>query len=235
MMATQKENKVYQVFQSISGNYDHMNSVISFRLHKRWRKKTMKQMNVHRGAKTLDLCCGTADWTIQLGKAVGKGGSATGIDFSEKMLEVGREKVHREQLANIDLIHGNVNSLPFPDDSFDYVTIGFGLRNVSDYLRVLKEMQRVLKPGGTAVCLETSWPENSLVEKFYSFYFQSVMPVIGKVLINRYDEYRWLQESTMAFPSKETLGVMFMEAGFSRVQMSPFSAGTVCAHIARKK
>ncbi len=126
----EKEQKVYEVFQSISPTYDTMNSIISFRLHKWWRKATMRKMQVFPGAKCLDVCCGTADWTIQLAEAAGNTGVVKGLDFSENMLKVGHEKV--VDYPSIELIHGNAMTLPFGDHSFDYVTIGFGLRNVPE-------------------------------------------------------------------------------------------------------
>ena len=129
----------------------------------------MKKMNVFPGAKCLDVCCGTADWTIQLADAAGNTGVVKGLDFSENMLKVGEEKV--KSWPNIELLHGNAMALPFGDNSFDYVTIGFGLRNVPDYMTVLREMHRVLKPGGTVVCLETSQPTAPLFKELYRFYF----------------------------------------------------------------
>ncbi|HWJ80533.1 MAG TPA: demethylmenaquinone methyltransferase, partial [Niallia sp.] len=126
-----KEEKVHNVFEKIYGNYDKMNSVISFQQHKIWRKDTMKKMNVPKGAKCLDVCCGTADWTLSLADQVGPTGEVIGLDFSENMLQIGKQKT--VNYSNIKLIHGNAMELPFPENSFDFVTIGFGLRNVPDY------------------------------------------------------------------------------------------------------
>ncbi|WP_157775929.1 class I SAM-dependent methyltransferase, partial [Heyndrickxia coagulans] len=128
-----KEERVHAVFEKISQNYDKMNSVISFSQHKRWRKDLMRKMAVREGSSALDLCCGTADWTIALAQAVGESGSVTGLDFSESMLEVGRRKVEALGLKNVALRYGNAMELPFEDETFDYVTVGFGLRNVPDY------------------------------------------------------------------------------------------------------
>ncbi len=160
-MVQPKEEHVHSVFENIYQNYDKMNSVISFQQHKKWRKETMKKMNVQPGQDCLDLCCGTGDWTIALGKATGSEGKVVGLDFSHNMLQVAQEKIKNEQLTNVELIQGNAMELPFEDNQFDYVTIGFGLRNVPDYVQVLKEMERVLKPGGMAVCLETSQPHHT--------------------------------------------------------------------------
>ena len=121
-------------------------------------------MDVKPGSKALDVCCGTADWTIALANAVGSKGKVCGLDFSKNMLSVGEEKVKQLQLNQVELLHGNAMELPFEDDTFDYVTIGFGLRNVPDYMHVLKEMTRVVKPGGKVICLETSQPTMPFVD-----------------------------------------------------------------------
>ena len=128
-MVQSKEQKVHHVFEKIYGNYDKMNSVISFQQHVKWRKKTMNKMNVPKGAKALDVCCGTADWTIALAEATGNSGEVYGLDFSKNMLKIGEEKV--KELTQVKLLHGNAMELPFPDNSFDYVTIGFGLTKCS--------------------------------------------------------------------------------------------------------
>lgn len=181
-MQQSKEERVHSVFEKIYGNYDKMNSVISFQQHLRWRKDTMKKMNVQKGSKALDVCCGTADWSIALAEAVGESGKVIGLDFSKNMLKIGEGKIKDRKLKQVELVHGNAMELPFADNSFDYVTIGFGLRNVPDYLQVLKEMHRVAKPGGIAVCLETSQPTLFGYKQAYYFYFRFIMPMFGKLL-----------------------------------------------------
>ncbi|QHA92319.1 demethylmenaquinone methyltransferase [Bacillus sp. N1-1] len=229
-MASSKEERVHDVFQTISKRYDVMNSVISFQRHKAWRKDTMRLMDVQKGASALDVCCGTADWTIAMADAVGESGSAIGLDFSENMLEVGHVKVNEKRKENVTLIHGNAMNLPFEDNSFDYVTIGFGLRNVPDYNQVIKEMYRVVKPGGQVVCLETSQPTIPVFKKVYYGYFKHVMPVLGKVFAKSYDEYSWLQESASSFPGREELKQLFFKNGFSRVDTKPYSGGVAAMH-----
>ena len=234
-MQQSKEERVHNVFEKISDNYDKMNSVISFKLHTKWRKDTMKRMNVQKGKKALDVCCGTADWTIALAEAVGPSGEVVGLDFSQNMLNVGIEKVSEAKLDQVRLIHGNAMELPFPDESFDYVTIGFGLRNVPDYLQVLKEMNRVLKPGGLAVCLETSQPTLIGYRQLYYFYFRFIMPLFGRVFAKSYSEYSWLQESARDFPGIKELAGLFNQAGFKDVTYKPYSGGAAAVHIGRKK
>jgi demethylmenaquinone methyltransferase / 2-methoxy-6-polyprenyl-1,4-benzoquinol methylase len=233
-MQESKEQRVHNVFEKISDNYDKMNSVISFQQHIKWRKDTMKKMNVQPGSKALDVCCGTADWTIALAEAVGPTGGVTGLDFSQNMLNVGIEKVKELGLKQVELVHGNAMELPFPDNSFDYVTIGFGLRNVPDYLQVLKEMHRVVKPGGIAVCLETSQPTLIGYKQLYYFYFRFIMPMFGKLLAKSYREYAWLHESARDFPGMRELAKMFEQAGFKDVKYKPYSGGAAAVHIGKK-
>lgn len=234
-MQQSKEQRVHKVFEKISDNYDKMNSVISFQQHIKWRKDTMKRMNVKPGSKALDVCCGTGDWTIALAEAVGPAGQVTGLDFSQNMLNVGIEKVKNLGLKQVNLIHGNAMELPFPDNSFDYVTIGFGLRNVPDYLQVLKEMNRVVKPGGIAVCLETSQPTLIGYKQLYYFYFKFIMPLFGKLFAKSYQEYAWLNESARSFPGMRELAQMFETAGFKDVFYKPYSGGAAAVHIGNKK
>ncbi|WP_270179060.1 demethylmenaquinone methyltransferase [Alkalihalobacillus sp. CinArs1] len=233
-MATTKEERVHQVFQSISKRYDVMNSVISFQRHKAWRKDTMRRMEVKEGARALDVCCGTADWTLAMAEAVGESGEAIGLDFSENMLEVGKEKVKNQEKSNVTLIHGNAMELPFDNNSFDYVTIGFGLRNVPDYDQVIKEMYRVVKPGGRVVCLETSQPTLPVFRQVYYGYFKFVMPLLGKMFAKSYNEYSWLQESASSFPGAEELRKLFLSNGFERVDVKPYSGGAAAMHMGFK-
>ncbi|MGB2993143.1 MAG: demethylmenaquinone methyltransferase [Paenisporosarcina sp.] len=232
-MTKTKEQRVHEVFEKISGNYDKMNSVISFQQHKKWREDTMSRMNVQDGSTTLDVCCGTADWTISMGQAVGPNGKAIGLDFSQNMLNVGYEKV--KAYPQIELIHGNAMELPFPDSTFDYITIGFGLRNVPDYMQVLKEINRVLKPGGMFVCLETSQSELPGYKQLFRFYFKYIMPVFGKLFAKSYKEYSWLQESAEDFPGMKELAKMIEQAGFVQVEYKPYSGGAAARHIGMKK
>lgn len=231
-MQQSKEERVHSVFEKIYKNYDKMNSVISFQRHIAWRKETMKRMNVKKGSSALDVCCGTADWTIAMAEAVGEQGKATGLDFSNNMLKIGREKI--KDYSNIELIHGNAMDLPFADNTFDYVTIGFGLRNVPDYMKVLKEMHRVVKPGGKVVCLETSQPTMIGFKQLYFGYFRYIMPLFGKLFAKSYKEYSWLQESARDFPGMRELAQMFSEAGFKNVEVKPFTGGVAAMHLGSK-
>lgn len=230
-----KEKRVHDVFENIYENYDTMNSVISFQRHKAWRKDVMKRMKVQEGSKALDVCCGTGDWSFSLAEEVGSSGEVVGLDFSKNMLSVAQHKLDaQEQDIPLQFVHGNAMELPFDDHSFDYVTIGFGLRNVPDYMTTLKEMHRVLKPGGKVVCLETSQPTLIGYRQLYFFYFRFIMPLLARVLVKSYDEYAWLNESTKDFPNKKELKGMFEDAGFKKVQVKSYTGGVAAMHLGIK-
>lgn len=229
-----KSEKVHSVFEKIYKRYDRMNSIISFQRHKAWRKDVMKRMNVKEGSTCLDVCCGTGDWTIALSEAVGHNGSVYGLDFSENMLSVGKEKVEQQGIHNITLQHGDAMNLPYDDHQFDYVTIGFGLRNTPDYNQVISEMFRVTKPNGIVVCLDTSQPTLPIYKQLYFFYFEHIMPLFGKLFAKSYDEYSWLYESTKNFPGKQKLAQMFKQAGFQSVKVKSYALGAAAMHLGVK-
>lgn len=151
------------------------------------------------------------------------------------MLQVAKEKSSDINGDLLQFIHGNAMELPFPDETFDYVTIGFGLRNVPDYNQVIQEMYRVVKPGGKVVCLETSQPTMFGFKQLYFFYFRFIMPLFGKVFAKSYDEYAWLNESTKSFPNKKILKDMFLQAGFSSVEVKSYDLGVAAMHMANKQ
>ncbi|MBU5443964.1 MULTISPECIES: demethylmenaquinone methyltransferase [unclassified Paenibacillus] len=230
-----KEQFVHSVFESIATKYDVMNDILSFRRHKSWRKFTMNKMNVGPGDTAIDLCCGTCDWTIALAQASGSG-EVVGLDFSKNMLDVGQAKVDRLELnKQISLVQGNAMQLPFEDDRFDYATIGFGLRNVPDLVQVLKEMRRVVKPGGMVVCLELSKPTWQPFKSIYYFYFQRILPILGKLIAKRYEQYKWLPDSLAAFPDHKELARIFREVGLGDVQAYPLMSGIAALHIGIKE
>jgi demethylmenaquinone methyltransferase/2-methoxy-6-polyprenyl-1,4-benzoquinol methylase len=232
---TEKEKYVHQVFEDIADNYDQMNSILSFRRHRAWRKFAMKKMNVLPGDSAIDVCCGTCDWTISLANA-SKTGSIIGLDFSPNMLSVGFSKLERSGLKdNVNLIEGNAMELPYPDNTFDFATIGFALRNVPDLIQVLKEMKRVVKPGGKVVSLELSKPTWKPFRALYFFYFGRILPLLGKLFVNRYEQYKWLPTSLLSFPDyKELEQMMKQEVGFSSVEVYPLSGGITALHIGYK-
>lgn len=229
-----KEQFVHSVFESIAPKYDIMNDILSFRRHKAWRTFTMKKMNMSPGDTAIDLCCGTCDWTISMAQT--SGGDITGLDFSENMLEVGRRKITECGLqSRITLIQGNAMELPFEDNSFQYATIGFGLRNVPDLKQVLSEMKRVVKPGGMVVCLELSKPTWQPFKGLYYFYFKHLLPMLGKLIAKRYEQYKWLPDSLVQFPGRDELAQIFRDTGLTRVEAYALTGGIAALHIGMKE
>jgi len=229
-----KEQFVHSVFESIAPKYDLMNNIISFRRHKYWRKFTMAQLGVQQGQTAIDLCCGTCDWTISLAEA-SQFGKIVGLDFSQNMLDYGALKIARKQLKpQISLVRGNAMQLPFETDTFDYATIGFALRNVPDLVQVLREMQRVVKPGGKVVSLELSKPTWQPFKALYYLYFQKILPLLGKLIVRKYDQYKWLPESLIRFPDHQQLATIFRETGLADVKAYPLTGGVAALHIGTK-
>jgi demethylmenaquinone methyltransferase/2-methoxy-6-polyprenyl-1,4-benzoquinol methylase len=228
------EDRVHQIFETIADKYDLANGLISLFQHKRWRRDALKKLNLKKGARVLDLCCGTGDWTISIASEVGPRGKVYGIDFSEKMLEKARHKVGCSGLDNVILVKGNVRSLPFQGGSFDYATIGFGLRNVANYLQTLEEIKRILIAGGKVAILETSKPSWPVMRPLYLCYLRFVVPLMGALLVGSFQEYYWLYKSTLAFPEKEKLVKMLEEIGFKDVSFKNYWGGVTAMHLGTK-
>jgi len=229
------KSHVHDLFENIAPKYDKMNDIMSFKQHKVWRKKTMKLMNVQPGQTALDLCCGTCDWTIDLAKA-SQTGKITGLDFSEQMLAVGKRKVQAAGLnKQVELVQGNAMELPFADNSFDFVTIGFGLRNVPDYKQVVSEMLRVVKPGGKIVCLDMSKPQVQPFKSIYYFYFEKIVPLLGKAFAKQFAAYKWLPDSLQLYLDARELKELFEETGAKDVYVKNFFLGIAALHIGRKE
>ncbi|MFC4768916.1 demethylmenaquinone methyltransferase [Effusibacillus consociatus] len=230
-----KEEKVHYIFSRIAKRYDLMNTVLSFRRHRAWRSTTMKRMNVQPGQSALDVCTGTGDWAISLARSVGEHGRVVGLDFCEPMLEVGNQKIVQEGLANcVQMIHGNAMELPFEDNTFDYATIGFALRNVPSVEHVIREMARVVKPGGMVVSLELSKPEWPPFRALYYFYFEKILPQIGKLAAKDEVSYSWLPESLKTFPDRNGLEEIFKKTGLVKVESKPLTGGIAAMHLGYK-
>jgi demethylmenaquinone methyltransferase/2-methoxy-6-polyprenyl-1,4-benzoquinol methylase len=230
----QKEQFVLSVFEKIAPKYDMMNDLLSFRRHQAWRSFTMKKMALQPGQTAIDLCCGTCAWTIPLAQA-SENGAIVGLDFSRHMLDHGQRKLDELGLQQqVTLVQGNAQELPYPDDTFDFATIGFGLRNVPDLDACLREMMRVVKPGGKVVCLELSKPIQQPFKAVYYGYFRYVLPLLGKLFAKSYEQYKWLPDSLMVFPDHQQLAARFAAAGLEQVEAYPLTGGVAALHIGRK-
>ncbi|WP_093669663.1 demethylmenaquinone methyltransferase [Sporolactobacillus nakayamae] len=230
----EKHERVHHVFQKIYKKYDAMNSLISFNRHKSWRRQADQIVSAKQGDKVIDVCCGTGDWTLSLAEAVGPQGRVVGLDFSDNMLKIAQAKLEASQLENVTLVNGDAMELPYEDESFDRATIGFGLRNVPDYLTVLKEINRVLRPGGTLVCLETSQTKIPVYRQLYFIYFRLIMPLLGKLFAGSYKEYAWLNESAAKFPDQKKLTQLFLDAHFENILVRSLMGGIAAIHRGTK-
>ena len=227
----EKVNMVAGVFHSVAGKYDLMNDLMSGGIHRLWKRFTIELSGVRRGNSVLDIAGGTGDLAAKFGRLVGSEGKVVLADINDSMLQVGREKLtNRGIVGNIEYVQANAECLPFPDNSFDCITIAFGLRNVTDKDAALRSMLRVLKPGGRLLVLEFSKPTNELMSKVYDRYSFDILPRMGKLITNDEDSYRYLAESIRMHPDQETLKEMMAEAGFAEVRYHNMTAGVVAVH-----
>lgn len=229
-----KQDKVRAVFDSVASNYDLMNDLMSFGIHRLWKKVAVQLANVRDGNKVLDLAGGTGDLTRLFAKRVGNTGRVVLADINEQMLRRGRDRLINDGCTNVDYGQANAECLPFADNTFDCVCIGFGLRNVTDKPAALRSMLRVLKSGGCLVVLEFSHPTNDFSQKIYDFYSFKLLPKIGKLVANDEDSYRYLAESIRMHPDQDELKSMMSDAGFANCDYYNMSQGVVALHRAYK-
>ena len=228
---SQKQELVGEVFTSVAGKYDLMNDLMSFGVHRLWKRFFVATSGVRPGDRVLDLAGGTGDIAALLLPRVGEKGEVVVGDINAAMLRTGRDRLlDRGLLRNLRWAQLNAESLPFPQESFDAVTIAFGLRNVTDKQKALAEMQRVLKPGGRALVLEFSRLRSDLLKPLYDFHSFQVLPRLGKLIADDEASYRYLAESIRKHPDQDTLRAMMEAAGFRNVQVRNLSAGIVAVH-----
>jgi len=226
-----KAGLVGQVFSSVASRYDVMNDVMSFGIHRLWKRFTIGQAGVRAGQKVLDLAGGTGDLAAQFVTQVGSKGLVTVADINAAMLDVGRARFADRGLAgNVEFVQANAESLPFPDNYFDCITIAFGLRNVTHIDAALASMFRVLKPGGRLLVLEFSRPVLPGLNAVYDAYSFHLLPKLGKLIANDEDSYRYLVESIRKHPDQETLKELMEKAGFERAHYFNLSGGIVALH-----
>ena len=228
-----KKKQVEQMFDTISTNYDGLNRVISFGIDVKWRKKVVRMVSATNPESVLDIATGTGDLAISLAKTGAK--KIVGLDLSEGMLAVGRKKIQEENLnVKIEMIQGDSEALPFDDNSFDAITVAFGVRNFETLEKGLAEILRVLKPGGIFVILETSVPIKFPFKQGYYFYTKNLLPLIGKLFSKDKVAYSYLSESAAAFPYGEKLNNILKEIGFIDVSHSPQTMGVATIYSASK-
>lgn len=227
----EKEALVANVFHSVADKYDLMNDLLSFGIHRIWKRFTIDCSGVRKGQTVLDLAGGTGDFTAKFSRLVGPTGKVVLSDINESMLRVGQEKLRNMGIVgNIDYVQANAEALPFEENTFDCIVISFGLRNVTNKDKALQSMYRVLKPGGRLLVLEFSKPILEPISQVYNFYSFNILPKIGEVVVKDGDSYRYLAESIRMHPDQETLKEMMEQAGFEGVEYYNLSAGIVALH-----
>lgn len=228
----QKAEKVADVFHSVAKKYDIMNDVMSLGLHRIWKSFTLNTARIKSGAKVLDIAGGTGDLARGWARRAGKDGEVWLTDINSSMLTVGRDRLLNDGMM-LPVAQCDAEKLPFPDNYFDLVSVAFGLRNMTHKESALKEMQRVLKPGGQLLVLEFSKVYEPL-QGAYDFYSFKFLPLFGKLIAKDADSYQYLAESIRMHPDQETLKQMMHEAGFAEVDYHNMSAGVVALHKATK-
>jgi len=226
-----KAGLVADVFHSVAARYDLMNDLMSAGIHRIWKRFTIELSGVRRGNAVLDIAGGTGDLAVKFADIVGADGRVVLADINESMLQVGRDKLlDTGRHGNIEFVQADAQYLPFPDDSFDCITIAFGLRNVTDKDLALRSMLRVLKPGGRLLVLEFSKPRNELLARAYDAYSFKVLPAMGRLVAGDADSYQYLAESIRMHPDQETLKDIMEDAGFARVEYHNMTGGIVAVH-----
>lgn len=224
-----KATYVKETFNSIAARYDLMNSLMSLGMDKRWRRLAVQKVGAKPGMHMLDVCCGTGQLSMELGRTVGSQGKVTGLDFSQKMLEVAEKSLSLQSSnrGDIRFIQGNAMELPFPNDSFDGVTVGWGLRNLPDLRQGLREMVRTVKPGAKVVSLDMAKPSLIGFKQAYWLYFEKLVPLMGKVWAKKASAYQYLHDSAREFPAQEELARIFSECGLKEVGFDNLAGGVV--------
>ena len=229
-----KKEQVAQMFDTISGNYDGLNRVISFGIDIKWRKKVLKLVSDKNPKTVLDIATGTGDLAILMTNTSAE--KIIGLDISAGMLEVGRNKIKAKNLSDkIEMILADSENMPFEDNTFDAITVAFGVRNFENLDKGLTEILRVLKPDGIFVILETSVPDKTPYKQGYSFYSKNILPLIGKLFSKDNSAYQYLSESASVFPYGEALNNILRKIGFIEVKSMPQTFGVATIYSASKK
>ena len=229
-----KKEQVAQMFDTISGNYDGLNRVISFGIDVKWRKKVLQLVSDKNPKTVLDIATGTGDLAILMTNTTAE--KIIGLDISAGMLEVGRNKIKAKNLSDkIEMILADSENMPFEDNTFDAITVAFGVRNFENLEKGLAEILRVLKPNGIFVILETSVPDKTPFKQGYTFYSKNILPFIGKLFSKDDSAYQYLSESASVFPYGEVLNNILRKIGFIEVKAMPQTFGVATIYSASKK
>ena len=228
---SEKAGKVADVFHSVASRYDVMNDLMSFGIHRLWKRFTIELSGVTTGQRVLDIAGGTGDLTEKFSRMVGDTGQVILADINSSMLEMGRSRlVDRGVVGNVRFVQANAECLPFPDNYFDCISIAFGLRNVTHIDKALASMYRTLRPGGRLLVLEFSKPVAPGLKPLYDMYSFKILPLMGKLVANDPDSYQYLAESIRMHPDQSTLLAMMKQAGLERCEYFNLSGGIVALH-----
>lgn len=222
------------MFDRIAGRYDLLNSVMTAGLHHRWRQRAADLTGLAPGDAALDVCCGTGDLALELAARVAPGGHVVGCDFSEPMLDLAREKAAARGGGGVRFEWADALALPYDDGRFDAVTVGFGARNLSDLDGGLREMARVLRPGGRLVVLEITQPRRPPLSTFYSLWFDRLVPLLGALAADS-DAYSYLPESVRSFPGPRELAAKMDRASLREIRWTVLAGGIIAIHSATRR
>jgi demethylmenaquinone methyltransferase / 2-methoxy-6-polyprenyl-1,4-benzoquinol methylase len=222
-------DQVNRMFDRVASNYDALNSVMTAGLHHRWRERAAARAELRPGDSALDVCCGTGDLALELASRVSPDGHVVGCDFSEPMLDLARDKAAERGASGVRFEWADALELPYDGERFDAATVGFGARNLADLDRGLREMARVLKPGGRAVILEITQPSRPPLSSFYSLWFDRIVPLLGRFSSDP-EAYSYLPESVRSFPSPVGLAEKMDRAGFERIRYTVLAGGIIAIH-----
>lgn len=229
----EKKEQVATMFDAIAGRYDLLNSILSLGIHKGWRKKCVNLLSARKPKKILDVATGTGDFAIECARLNPE--SIIGIDISEEMMKFGRKKIKKSKLDFlITLKNGNAENVFFPDESFDAIVAGFGVRNFQSLEKGLSNLHRLLKPGGQLVILEFSYPTNPFVKTLYNFYFSYITPAVGRLFSKDTRAYSYLTESVKAFPNNEKFTGILTSLGYKNASFKPLSFGIAAIYYGEK-
>ena len=229
-----KKEVVRKLFDNIAPDYDKLNHILSLNIDKGWRKKAVRNLvDTQEPLKVLDVACGTADFTIEIAQKVAKGSEVIGVDISEGMMAVGREKIKKAGVS-AELLVADCEDLPYADNTFDRISVGFGVRNFEHLELGLSQMCRVLTPGGKLVILELSVPSNAFIRWCYKLYFLKILPAIGGMISGNRGAYEYLPASVLRFPGPEKFIPMLKSAGFAQVDHTSLTLGICRMYVAKK-
>jgi demethylmenaquinone methyltransferase/2-methoxy-6-polyprenyl-1,4-benzoquinol methylase len=233
--ADNKTQRVVQHFNSVAGQYDFMNTLLSFGIHHLWKRTAVRMMDLKPGHRILDVCGGTGDLAILAARVIGPSGRVNIYDINRAMMQAGLHKVVGTGNENrIQYIQGNAECISFPDNHFDAAMVGFGIRNVTHMKKGFEEMYRILRPAGKMMCLEFSKPKNPVFCRLYDFYSFHIMPLLGEIIVGSRSAYTHLPESIRSFPLPDELSDILRRIGFNEVNYRRLTNGIAVIHVAVK-